>query len=60
MIDNGILGSAFISRNSNYFEGNLIPVQVVDIILDDSHPQYKKFGENDSVVMIYFNCLYIW
>jgi len=36
------------------FVNELIPVRVVDVILDSSHPEYKKYGYTTSIGVIKF------
>lgn len=39
----------------NYTKESLIPVRVKDIILDASHPEYKKYGDIESIGVIKYS-----
>lgn len=41
-----------LSVNSGY---TILPARVIDIILDDSHPQFKKYGEWNSIGLIWYS-----
>jgi hypothetical protein len=46
-----------ISSNSSFSPGmtnNTIPIRVVDIILDNSHPKFKEYGEWNSIGIIFY------
>lgn len=46
-----------ISSNSSFTPGmtnNTIPIRVVDIILDNSHPKFKEYGEWNSIGVIFY------
>lgn len=40
--------------SSTKFSSNLIPARVLDIILDNSHPKFKEYGEWNSIGLIFF------
>ena len=46
-----------INSNSSFNPGatnNTIPIRVVDIILDNSHPRFKEYGEWNSIGVIFY------
>jgi hypothetical protein len=46
-----------ISSNSSFNPGmtnNTIPIRVIDIILDNSHPKFKEYGEWNSIGIIFY------
>ena len=36
---------------------NLIPVRVIDIILDNTHPRFEEFGQFDSIGSIIYTAV---
>jgi hypothetical protein len=44
--------SAALSQGKG--QGNIIPIRVLDIILDNTHPKFKEYGEWNSIGIIFF------
>lgn len=44
-----IFGGGSYSYGNNLRSNEFIPVRVVDVILDDNHPEYSKYGYSSSI-----------
>lgn len=47
-------GATSINLSPGNYNTGLTPVRVIDIILDDTHPEYSKYGNSNSIGAIKF------